>query len=50
VLLPGGRNINDLSIAKTLILATGPFRRLLADKGYGAAHLRKYLAERGALT
>lgn len=45
-LSPG--NINDISMAEALIQAAGPFRRLLADKGYDADHLRKLLAERGA--
>jgi transposase len=35
-------------MAKALIDAAGPFRRLLADKGYDADHLRKTLADRGA--
>ena len=33
---------------EALIHAAGPFRRLLADKGYDANHFRKVLAERGA--
>jgi transposase len=47
VLLLSAGNINDISMAKALIKAAGPFRRLLADKGYDAAHLRRHLAERG---
>lgn len=47
MLLSAG-NINDISMAEALIQAAGPFRRLLADKGYDAAHLRRCLAERGA--
>ena len=35
-------------MAEALIQAAGPFRRLLADKGYDANHLRRSLAERGA--
>ena len=46
MLSPG--NINDISMAEALIQAAGPFRRLLADKGYDADHLRRRLAERGA--
>ena len=41
-------NINDISMAEALVRAAGPFRRLLADKGYDADHFRKLLAERGA--
>ena len=41
-------NFNDISMAETLIRAISPFRRLLADKGYDANHLRRLLAERGA--
>jgi len=48
VLLLSPGNINDISMAEALIEAAGPFRRLLADRGYDAAHLRKRLAERGA--
>ena len=40
-------NINDISMAEALVRAAGPFRRLLADKGYDADHFRKLLAERG---
>lgn len=45
-LSPG--NINDISMAEALIETAGPFRHLIADKGYGAAHLRRRLAARGA--
>ena len=38
----------DISMAAALIQAAGPIRRLLADKGYDADHLRKLLAEQGA--
>lgn len=41
-------NINDISMAASLIEAAGPFRKLLADKGYDADHLRQLLAQRGA--
>lgn len=33
---------------RSLIQAAGPFRRLLADRGYDANHLRELLAQRGA--
>ncbi|MBL8568221.1 MAG: IS5 family transposase, partial [Phreatobacter sp.] len=48
VLLLSAGNINDISMAEALIQSAGPFRRLLADKGYDATHLRRRLAERGA--
>ena len=35
-------------MAAALVRAAGPFRRLLADRGYDANHLRNLLAERGA--
>ena len=47
MLLLSAGNINDISMAEALILAAGSFRRLLADRGYDANHLRKLLAERG---
>lgn len=40
-------NVNDISMAETLIRAAKPFRRLLADKGYDANQLRRLLAELG---
>lgn len=48
MLLLSAGNINDISMAEALIQAAGPFRRLLADRGYDAAHLRRRLVERGA--
>lgn len=48
MLLLSAGNINDISMAEALIQSAGPFRRLLADKGYDATHLRRRLAERGA--
>ncbi|MEP9347811.1 IS5 family transposase [Xanthobacter sp. KR7-225] len=47
VLLLSPGNINDISMAEALIQAAGPFRRLIADKGYDVDHLRRRLAERG---
>jgi transposase len=35
-------------MAAALIRAAGPIRRLLADRGYDADHLRKLLADQGA--
>ena len=48
MLLLSAGNINDISMAEVLIQAAGPFRRLLADRGYDANHLRGLLAQRGA--
>lgn len=48
MLLLSAGNINDISMAQALIEAAGPFRRLLADRGYDAKHLRERLAKRGA--
>lgn len=39
------RQTNDITMAHALIEA-GPFRKLLADRGYDADHVRKRLAER----
>ena len=46
LLTPG--NINDITVAAALLDLAGPIRRLLADRGYDANHLRKLLAERQA--
>jgi transposase len=48
VLLLSAGNINDISMAAALVRAAGPIRRLLADKGYDADHLRQLLAQIGA--
>jgi transposase len=48
VLLLSAGNINDISMAEALLAAAGPVRRLLADKGYDANHLRRRLAAQGA--
>src|SRR5258708_1540501 len=45
VLLLSGGNTNDISLAASLIAAAGRFRRLIADRGYDAGHLRRLLAE-----
>jgi len=45
-LTPG--NINDITVAATLLDLAGPIRRLIADRGYDANHLRLLLAERQA--
>ena len=47
VLLLSAGNVNDISMAEALVRAAGPFRRLLADKGYDANHFQRLLAERG---
>jgi transposase len=41
-------NTNDITMARDLVEAAGPFQRLLADRGYDADHLRRLLAERNA--
>lgn len=46
LLSPG--NINDMTMAKALIDAAGPFTRLLADKGYDTNAIRALIAARGA--
>jgi transposase len=48
VLLLSAGNISDISMAAALVRAAGPIRRLLADKGYDADHLRQLLAQIGA--
>lgn len=48
MLLLSAGNTNDISMAAALIRAAGPIRRLLADRGYDADHLRKLLADLGA--
>ena len=48
VLLLSAGNTNDITLAHALIEAAGPFRKLLADRGYDADHLRRRLAERNA--
>jgi len=47
LLLTAG-NINDISIARALLQRVGPIRRLIADRGYDANHLRHFLAEQQA--
>ena len=41
-------NINDMTMAASLIDAAGPFTRLLADKGYDTNAIRAAIAARGA--
>ena len=48
MLLLSAGNTNDITMAHALIEAAGPFRKLLADRGYDADHLRKRLIERNA--
>ena len=48
MLLVSAGNINDIQMAQALIAAAGPFRRLIADRGYDANHLRRLLDQRGA--
>jgi len=35
-------------VARALLQAAGPIRRLIADRGYDANHLRRFLAEQQA--
>lgn len=44
LLSPG--NINDIAMAAALVRSAGPLRRLIADRGYDANHLRQLLTER----
>lgn len=48
MLLISPGNTNDIQMARPLIEAAGPFRRLIADRGYDANHLRTLIAESGA--
>jgi transposase len=48
VLLLTAGHSHDVTMAKALIEAAGPFRRLLADRGYDAGWLRMLLEERQA--
>jgi len=48
VLLLTAGNINDIAIARALLQAAGPVHRVIADRGYDADHLRRFLAERQA--
>ena len=47
-LLLSAGNINDISVARALLQRVGPVRRLIADRGYDANHLRRFLAEQQA--
>ena len=47
VLLLSPGNVNDIRMAEALLAAGRPVRRLLADKGYDAGHLRRRLAAQG---
>ena len=48
VLLLSPGNINDIALAPALLAATGPIKRLIADKAYDANSLRQLLAARRA--
>jgi transposase len=41
-------NINDMTMAASLINAAGPFTRLIADRGYDTNAIRALVAARGA--
>jgi transposase len=47
LLLTAG-NINDIGVARALLQKVGPVRRLIADRGYDANHLRRFLADQQA--
>jgi len=40
--------MNDIMVAHTLIERAGPIPGLIADRGYDADHLRRFLAQRRA--
>lgn len=44
VLVLTAGNVNDITIAADLVREAGSFRRLLADRGYDADHLRTLLS------
>jgi transposase len=46
-LTPG--NVSDIRVADDLIEAAGPVRRLIADRGYDANHLRLTLRSTGTI-
>jgi transposase len=48
VLLLTAGNVNDITVAADLVGAIGPFRRLIADRGYDADHLRNLIKSRKA--
>ena len=48
MLLVSAGNTNDIQMAGALLAAAGPIKRLIADRGYDANHLRRLLAERDA--
>jgi len=48
VLLLTAGNINDITVAASLLDQAGPVRRLIADRGYDANHLRHRLAAQRA--
>jgi transposase len=47
ILLTAG-NASDAATAPALLAALGPFRRLVADRGYDSNAIRQLIAERGA--
>jgi len=46
ILTPG--NVNDITVAASLLDRAGPVRRLVADRAYDADHLRRRLATQHA--
>lgn len=41
-------NASDAATAPTILAALGPFRRLIADRGYDSDAIRRLIAQRGA--
>lgn len=41
--------MNDIMVARALVERAGPIPGLIADRGYDANHLRRFLAERHAI-
>jgi transposase len=48
VLLLSSGNTNDITVAAALVQAGGSFRKLIADRGYDADHLRRLVTGLGA--
>lgn len=49
VLMVTAGNINDMLMAEALFAAAGPFRQLVADRGYDTNRVRELIAARGAV-
>jgi hypothetical protein len=42
-------SVNDMLMAEAVFAAAGPFRRLVADRGYDTDRVRELIAARGAV-